>query len=109
MEKIKVTRKSYVRSDGTPVKGTTYYTEDKGKPGKTPENEKWYHHNVEMNWHKDESADERRHNALQAHNGNELATGRALQALAKVTTDSETAKLARADAEYFFRHKSDSV
>jgi hypothetical protein len=62
-----------------------------------------------MNWHKDESADERRHNALQAHNGNELATGRALQALANVTTDSETAKLARADAEYFFRHKSDSV
>jgi hypothetical protein len=40
MEKIKVTRKSYVRADGTPVKGTTYYTEDKGKPGKTPENEK---------------------------------------------------------------------
>ena len=37
---IKVTRKSYVRKDGTVVKGITYYTQDKGKPGKTPESEK---------------------------------------------------------------------
>jgi len=42
MAQIKVTRKSYVRKDGTVVKGTTYYTQDKGKPGKTPENEKFY-------------------------------------------------------------------
>ena len=50
MAQIKVTRKSYVRKDGTVVKGTTYYTKDKGKPGKTPKSEKWYQHNVEMNW-----------------------------------------------------------
>jgi hypothetical protein len=54
MAQIKVTRKSYVRKDGTKVKSTTYYTKDKGKTGKTPASEKWYEHNVEMNWHKDE-------------------------------------------------------
>ncbi|MFH1031172.1 MAG: hypothetical protein V1767_01175 [Chloroflexota bacterium] len=103
MAQIKVTRKSYVRKDGTVVKGTTYYTKDKGKPGKTPESEKFYHPKVEMHWHKDQSSAEvRRANALKAHNGNELATARALQALANVTTDAETAKLAKADADYFF-------
>jgi hypothetical protein len=102
MAQIKVTRKSYVRKDGTVVKGTTYYTKDKGKPGKTPESEKFYHPKVEMHWHKDQSAEARRANALKAHNGNELATARALQALANVTTDAKTAKLAKADADYFF-------
>ena len=102
MAQIKVTRKSYVRKDGTVVKGTTFYTKDKGKPGKTPESEKWYQHNVEMNWHKDEPAEVRRANALKAHEGDKLATARALQALANVTTDIETAKLAKIDADYFF-------
>ena len=106
MAKIKVTRKSYVRKDGTVVKGTTYYTKDRGRPGKTPDSEKWYQHNVEMNWHKDEPAEVRRANALKSHKGDELATARALQALANVTTDAETAKLAKTDADYFFaRHK----
>ena len=84
------------------MKGTTYYTKDKGKHGKTPESEKWYEHNVEMNWHKDETVEVRRANALKAHKGDELATARALQALANVTTDAETAKLAKGDADYFF-------
>ena len=102
MAKIKVIRKSYVRKDGTVVKGTTYYTKDKGESGKTPESEKWYQHNVEMNWHKDLPAAVRRANALKAHKGDELATARALQALANVTTDAETAQLAKTDADYFF-------
>ncbi len=102
MASIKVVRKSYVRKDGIKVKGTTYYTKDKGEPGKTPESEKWYRHNVEMNWHKNEPADIRRASALNAHKGDELATARALQALANVTTDAETAKLAKDDADYFF-------
>jgi hypothetical protein len=89
MAKIKVTRKAYVRKDGTVVKGTSYYTKDKGKPGKTPESKKWYQHNVEMNWHKDEPAKVRRTNALKAHKSN-------------VTTDPETSKLAKTDADYFF-------
>ena len=102
MAKIKITRKSYVRKNGTAVKGTVYDTQDKGKPGKTPESEKWYRHNVEMKWHKDELAEVRRGNALRAHKGDELATARALQALANVTTDSETSNLAKTDADYFF-------
>jgi len=102
MAEIKVTRKSYVRKDGTRVRAATYYIKDKGKPGRTPESEKWYEHTVRMNWHKDESADVRRANALKAHKGDELATARALQALANVTTDAETAELAKADADYFF-------
>ena len=102
MAQIKVTRKSYIRQDGIKVKGTTYYAKDRGKPGKTPESEKWYQHNVEMNWHKDQPAEMRRANAFKAHSGNKLATARALQALANVTTDLETAKLAKIDADYFF-------
>ncbi len=102
MASIKVTRKSYTRKDGTVVKGSTYYTEDKGKLGKTPKTEKWYRHDVEMNWHKDMPAKVRRANALEAHKGDELATARALQALANVTKDTETATLAKADADYFF-------
>ncbi|MHB8085167.1 MAG: hypothetical protein ACYDHZ_05045 [Dehalococcoidia bacterium] len=105
MAQIKVTREGYIRKDGTVVKGTTYYTKDKGKPGKTPDDEKFYHPKVEMHWHKDQTAEVRRANALKAHNGNTLATARALQALANVTTDAETARLAKSDADYFFsRH-----
>ncbi len=102
MAEIKVTRKSYVRKDGTVVKGTTYYTKDKGKPGKTPESEKWYEHALPMNWHKDDPGEVRRANALKAHKGDVLAAARALQALANVTADSETARLAKTDADYFF-------
>jgi len=102
MAQIKVTRKSYIRKNGTVVKGATYYAKDKGKPGKTPDSEKFYHPKVEMHWHKDQAAEVRQANALKAHNGNKLATARALQALANVTTDADTARLAKADADYFF-------
>ena len=105
MAKIKVTRKSYVRSDGTRVKGTTYYTQDKGAPGKTPESKKFYHPKVEMHWSKDRPPKVRRANALKAHKGDKLATARALQALANVTTDAETARPAKTDADYFFSGK----
>ncbi|MGA8849976.1 MAG: hypothetical protein WB564_09235 [Dehalococcoidia bacterium] len=102
MAKIKVTRKDHVRKNGTVVKGTTYYTKDRGKSGKTPESEKWYQHNVEMHWHKHLPAELRRANAVEAHEGDELATTRALQSLANVTTDAETSKIAKIDADYFF-------
>jgi len=106
MAKIKVTRKGYTRKGGKRVKGTTYRSKDKGKPGKTPESKKWYEHGVKMDWSKDDSAETRRDKALKAHQGDELATARALQALANVTTDPETKKLAGEDADYFFaKHK----
>jgi hypothetical protein len=102
MPSIKVTRKSYVRKDGTPVKATIYFTQDKGKPGKTPESQKFFHPKVVMNWHKAQPPETRRANALKVHNGDELAAGRALQELANVTRDQATARLAKADADYFF-------
>ncbi len=102
MAEIKVTRRSYVRKDGTRVKGATYYTKDKGAPGKTPASERWYEHTVQMNWHKDDPEGVRRARALKAHKGDVLATARALQALANVTTDTETARVAKTDADYFF-------
>ena len=105
MAKIKVTRKSYVRKDGTEVKGTTYYTQDKGKPGKTPEREKFFTPGVKMNWHKDLAEEVRRKNALQAHGGDALATARALQELSNVTTDPETKRLTKLDADYFFSRR----
>ena len=58
-----------------------------------------------MNWHKEDSEETRRTNALKAHGGDELATARALQELANVTTDPETKKLAKVDADYFFLKK----
>jgi hypothetical protein len=106
MAQIKVTRRPYTRKDGVAVRGATFYTKDRGRPGKTPQDEKWYKHDVEMNWHKDDPANIRRANALKAHSGDELATARALQALANVTTDTETSKLAKTDADHFFdKHK----
>lgn len=33
---LKVSRKGYTRKDGTKVKATTYYTPDKGEPGRGP-------------------------------------------------------------------------
>ncbi len=102
MAKIKVIRKSYMRKDGTEVKGTSYYTEDKGKPGKTLESQKFFHPNIKMNWHKDLPAETRRANALEAHGGNFLATARALQELSNVTTDPDTKRLTKEDADYFF-------
>jgi len=45
-----------------------------------------------MHWHKDQPTKTRRANALKAHEGDELVTARALQALANVTTDIGTAK-----------------
>jgi hypothetical protein len=102
MGTISVRRKAYTRKDSTLVKAATYMTQDKGKPGKTPEGEKFFHPRVEMKWHKDEPADIRRANALKAHQGDEQATARALQALANVTTDTTTSGLAKSDADYFF-------
>ena len=64
---------------------------------------KWFNPKVNMDWHKDMPMGERRQNALDAHNGDPLATGRALQALSNVTTDPKTKIESLKDAKYFFR------
>ena len=83
-------------------KTITYKVKDRGKPGKTPEREKWYSPGVEMGWRKDQPATTRRRLALKAHGGDKLSTARALQALSNVTVDRETKRLSRSDALYFF-------
>ncbi len=103
MGKITVHRKAYTRKDGTRVKAATYRTADKGKPGKTPKSRRFFKPGVKMGWRKEQSAAVRRREALQAHGGNKTATGRALQELANVTTDARTQKLAKSDADYFFK------
>ena len=70
--------------------------------------EKWYKPSVTSGWNKRDPAHLRRYRAKHAHKGDNLAAGRALQALANVTTDKTTKKLARADAQYFFdEHKKE--
>ncbi len=64
---------------------------------------KWFEPNSKsLDWHKEDSQTTRRRNALRSRKGNFLATARALQALANVTTDEQTEQKARSDAKYFF-------
>ena len=100
-------RKGYTRKDGTRVKassvrGSTFKAKDRGKLGRTPKSKQFYHPKVHMGWKKSQGAAIRRALALRAHKGDKLATARALQALANVTTDRETKQKARADAQFFF-------
>lgn len=64
--------------------------------------ERWYSPTRHTGWQKSQTATERRRRSLRAHKGDKLSTARALQALANVTTDKQTKKLARADAAYFY-------
>ncbi len=68
--------------------------------------ERWFKPGVEMGWKKDMPVKARRNKALKAHKGDNLATARALQSLANVTTDKETKRQARKDALYFFDQHS---
>ena len=102
------TRRAYLREDGTRVKSadvapSTFKTEDRGKPGRTPKSKRWYEPQVRTGWEKTQPESVRRVNVQMAHGGNELASARAMQALANVTTDRETRRLAREDARYFYR------
>ncbi len=65
--------------------------------------DRWFEAGKKLNWRKSESQTRRRKNALAARHGNLLATARALQALANVTEDNETARKSRSDAIYFFK------
>jgi hypothetical protein len=83
----------------------SYLTEDKGKPGKTPENERWYEPTVTTGWKKEMPEEQRRRLVLEAHQGDLLASGRAMMALANVTNDQATKSSAKKDAFYFYREQ----
>lgn len=72
----------------------------------TKATEKFFHPDRKLNWHKDDSQKIRRQKALNSRHSSFLKAGRALQALANVSNDSETARKAKADATFFFaQHK----
>jgi len=85
------------------VGGVTLNLLDRFNKQMGPQSNKWFSPKVKMDWHKDMPLGERRQNALDAHNGDTLATGRALQALANVSQDKQTVIEATKDAKYFFR------
>lgn len=108
MAKLRVTRKAYIRKDGTRVKGTTFKIKDRGAKGRTPKAERWYEPGVETGWKADMPMAKRRRLALRAHKGDELATARSLLALSNVQKriNPVVSRKARSDADYFFaRHK----
>lgn len=80
-----------------------FKTPDKGALGRTPKKDRWYKPGVETGWEKYMLAGQRRRLVLKAHKRDKLAAGRAMQALANVTTDKRTKLLAGRDARYFFR------
>lgn len=100
--KLRVTRKSYTCSDGARVKGSTYKIKDRGARGKTPRGRRWYEPKVHTGWSKDLSQKVRIAKVVRAHKGDLLASARSLQALANVTTDATTKRLARADARVLY-------
>lgn len=104
--KLRVKRKSYTRSDGTRVKGATFKIKDRGARGRTPKRKRWFEPGEPLGWRKEMPVNKRRGIALRNRGGDYLATARALQALANVTTDQEAKVKARLDASYFFnKHK----
>ena len=68
--------------------------------------EKWFEAGRPLGWRKQDSQTKRRAIALRNRDGDYLKAGRALQALANVTADKETARKANSDASYMFaQHK----
>lgn len=64
---------------------------------------KFFEPGKSLGWHKTDSQTKRRRAALASRRNDKLATARALQALANVSQDSETAKKAASDAKYFYK------
>ncbi|MDG6912627.1 MAG: hypothetical protein JRN35_06040 [Nitrososphaerota archaeon] len=110
------TRRAYTRADGTRVKAAhvgpssvpmgTFTVSDRGKPGRTPKSQRFYHPKVKTGWHKDSPLACRRAKVLRAHKGDNLSAARAMQALANVTTDRMTKEEAQLDANYFYNRYS---
>lgn len=63
---------------------------------------KWFKKGEPTGWQKGDTQTQRRRVALASHKGKLLPTARSLMALSNVTQDKETARLARADAQYFY-------
>ncbi len=121
LPELKVKRKGYWRSpysyerNGKVIKvkktwvpETRFMTEDKGKPGRTPESHKFFEPKRHTGWEKKQEPTTRRGKLLNATDENKsmhdryVEAGRMIQELANVTTDEETRAKAKEDADYFF-------
>jgi hypothetical protein len=121
LSELRVKRKGYWRGSYTYTRNnkvikvkktwvpeTTYMTEDKGKPGRTPESEKFFEPKRHTGWEKTQEPANRRSKLLNATDKNKsmhdryVEAGRMIQELANVTTDEETKTKAKEDADYFF-------
>ena len=83
-------------------KTITYKVKDRGKPGKTPERERWFAPTISTGWSKSLPRAKRINLTVKAHKGDLLASARSLRALANITTDRETKQKASADAAILF-------
>lgn len=102
-------RKGYTRKGGVHVKSasvpsSTFKIKDRGKQGRTPKSQQFYHPKVKTGWEADMPMEKRRRLALRGHKGNKLATARGLLALSNVQKriNPEVSRKARSDADYFF-------
>ncbi|MDD4985928.1 MAG: hypothetical protein PHQ43_09075 [Dehalococcoidales bacterium] len=120
MPKLRVTRRghyrdAHMRPGGVVVprrkiKKVTFLIKDRGAPGRTPKEDRFFHPKVHTGWEADMPAKKRRGLMLKAHGGNALSTARALQALHNVSfrTAPAAAAKAQADAKFFYRkHKAE--
>ena len=91
-----------------PTKVEGHFRKDTGAPGKTPKSKQWFEPSPETlhGWEKGMSTEKRRRLAGIARS--DLSSARALNQLANLTADRETKKVARADADYFFRRHRES-
>lgn len=90
------------RIKATGVRG--HMRKDLGKPGRTPKSERWFKPKRGLGWEKDMPQEKRIRVAIASRPSNwsqkkrVLSASRALQALANITTDKETERLAEKDA-----------
>jgi len=79
------------------------YRTTKARRRKRRKRNKWYTHKATTGWKKTYPKAKRRALALEAHEGDRLATARGLMALANITEDEETKVKAGVDARYFYK------
>ena len=91
------------------VPETTFMITDRGEPGRTPKEDRWFHPKRITGWHKTQEPSVRRSELFQSTDkklsihDRYVQAGRVIQELANVTTDIDTKKKAKIDAEYFFQ------
>jgi hypothetical protein len=102
--KLRVKRKAHKRN-GTKIPASTFLIKDRGKKGRTPEEDRFFQPEVHTGWKAGMSAEKRRRLVKKAHKSDLLAAGRSMQALANVQhrINPDVAKKAKSDADYFYR------